>query len=185
MTPSGPAQHISYLGFFNRDSITVLLCPCQCPCAAGHGRIRGIVAMCISSLELLQDTSDLRLRRWEWELEGSAGRAGAHSCHCTSLQPPAWLMHGDRRDHMLELFPGNCWAPTNHLSLEVPLSADTRHCPHALGTSLRAALAPHGHSCASFPPKTTAELPLPTPVPPGIPQTRGGPQEDSPGINWI
>lgn len=105
--------------------------------------------MCISSWELLQDTSELRLKRWERELAGSAGRAGAHSRHCMSLQLPARLMHEERRDHMLELFPGNCWkeggnglAPTNHLSLEGPLSADTRHCPHTLGTSLRAALAP-------------------------------------------
>lgn len=88
--------------------------------------------MCISSLELLQDTSNLGLRRWEWELEGSASRAGAHLCHCTSLQPPAWLMHRAMRDHVLEPFPGNCWkeggnglAPTSHLRLEMPLSADT------------------------------------------------------------
>lgn len=84
---------------------------------------------------------------------------------------------------MLELFPGNCWkeggdrlAPTTHLSLEVPLSVDARHCPHTLGFSLRAALAPHAHSCASFPAETTAELPLPTPVPAGILRTRGEPQ---------
>lgn len=78
----------------------------QYPCAAGDGRTRGNVAMCLSSLELLQDTSDLRLRKWDWELEGSAGRAGSHLCHCTSLQPPAWLMSRDRRDHVLEPFPG-------------------------------------------------------------------------------
>lgn len=90
---------------------------------------------------------------------------------------------------MLEPFPGSCrkrvgMAPIDHLSLEVPLGADTRHCPHTLGTSLRAVLALHAHSCASFPAETTAELPLPTSVPAGIPKTRGGPQEDSSGTNW-
>lgn len=92
--------------------------------AGSAGRVAaGNVAMCISSLELLQDIPDLRLRRWEWQLEGSAGRAGAHSCHCTSLQPPAMLVHRDRREHVLEPFPGNCWkkggnglAPTNPTS---------------------------------------------------------------------
>lgn len=69
---------------------------------------------------------------------------------------------------------GNGLAPANHLSLEVPLSADTPHCPHTLGTSLRAALVPHAPSCAPFPAKTTAELTLPTPVPAGVPKTRGG-----------
>lgn len=79
---------------------------------------------------------------------------------------------------------GNGLAPAKHHSLEMPLSADTHLCPHTLGTSLRAALAPHAHSCASFPSKTTSELTLATPVRAGTPKNRGGPQEDSPGTNW-
>lgn len=77
------------------------------------------------------------------------------------------------------------WLGTHqsHLSLEVPLSADTHHSPHTLGTSLRAALAPRAHSCASFSAETTAELPVPTPVSAGIPRAGGGPQEDSSGAN--
>lgn len=70
-----------------------------------------------------------------WALEvgmGAGGLCWQSRCPFVSLQQPAWLMHRAMRDHVLEPFPGNCWkkggnglAPTSHLRLEMPLSADT------------------------------------------------------------